>query len=373
MSFVYPGSAWPTRSWPSRYWPEAGTTPPEPEPTLLPDVGWVHGLYALILVGDRQGVVMGEMAEAEIESVTWTLNEAGEARLNVPNPGTAERLIALGNRLLIYLDNGLPPWAGYMDPPRGRRWGSISLTGYGGERLLEHRVTARTRAFAAATAGSIFLALLAEQARPVVMEAGNVDISGATIAAEYHYQSLLEAVNGLLETAGGDWNVSGALENGRIRLRANYYRQRGRYLANVYLLEGHNIGESDVEEQGPIVYEWLTAGAGNGWEPWSRAFAAARDDVSAERHGLRQAGEVVSGITSRAALEAYTARNLAVTAEPYVAVTLDAVNLPPARFGDYEVGDWINLALYSVPFQGVRRVIGREFDPRAGACRLVVV
>lgn len=369
-TFVFPGGAWPAHSWPDRAWPLAGEVAP---PTLLPDVSFVNGLYALILVGNANGVVIGELA-ADIESAAWKHNEHGQARLTVASPGTAADLLEFGNKLLVYFDNGLPPWAGFLDPPRRWRYGSVDLTSYSGERLLAQRVTGRTRRFAAATPGAIFAALLAEQAKPAVVEVGRIDLGGVALAEEYHLEELLEIVQDDL-TLFGDWNVTGTLENGRIRLRANFYARRGRYLPNCWLLEGHNAAGLEPEEQGPIVNEWLMAGAGNGWEPWSRPYGAARDGASAGRFGLRQAAEVVSGARDQATLDARTAVNVAATAWPYTATPLDALNLPPARFGDYDVGDEINIELYSMMngFVGVRRVIGREFRPRDGVCGTVVV
>lgn len=373
MSFVYPGSAWPTRSWPERYWPLAGTVPPEPEPTLLPDVGWVNGLYTLILVGNPQGVVIGELA-ADIDSVASLLNDVGQARLTVANPGTAAELMELGNRILMFFDNGMPTWAGFIDPPRRWRYDSVDLTAYGGERLPAQRVTQRTRRFAAATPGAMFAALLAEQASPAVVDVGQVYVGGEAVAEEFHLENLLKVIQDKLLGYGGDYNVTGSLEGGRIRLRANFYARRGRYLPDCWLLEGHNAVNVEPEEQGPIINEWLTAGAGNGWEARSRPYATARDATSVTRFGLRQASEVMSGVSDAATLAARTGLNLGLSAWPYVATPFDALNLPPARFGDYDVGDEVNVELYSMMdgFRGVRRVIGREFRPRDGVCGLVV-
>ena len=102
-----------------------------PPPTVVPDVGFVNGLYVQITVTNYHGVPLGELA-ADVESVTWLLNEAGRARLDVPNPGTAAELIQFGNRVLIEFDNGLADWTGYIDPPRRWRYGSAMLTVYGG-------------------------------------------------------------------------------------------------------------------------------------------------------------------------------------------------------------------------------------------------
>lgn len=372
MSFVYPGSSWPTRSWPVRAWPLVGETPPEPEPTILPDASWVNGFYALILVANANGTPVGELAGG-IESLTWQLNDIGQAQI-VADPDSAERLGVFGHRVLIYLDNGLPPWAGFIDPPRGWRYGSAQLTAYSGERLLAHRLTGRNRAFSLATAGAIMTALLKEQAEPRVVEPGYVDLGGWAFSATYHLEELLDVAQSDLFRAAADFAVVGTLEKGRIHFRLNLYQRRGRDLANVWLLEGHNA-VIEPEEQGPIVNEWLTAGAGSGWGDVGRLYSRAQDGDSIARFGLRQGPKVFNDANDQRTLDALTAGELEAGAEPYVALSVEAINLPPARFAEYDVGDGVGIELYSMMggYRGTRRLTGREFRPSAGVCRVVLV
>ena len=142
-TFVFPGAFWPLDFWPAAYWPVIDGEV-EPPPTLLPDLSWINGFYALMLVGDEYGRLIGELS-GDITALSYELNAVGRAKITVP-PRLAH-LIEFGNRLLIYLDNGLPPWAGFIDPPRGWKYGGIGLTAYSGERLLQHRVTGRNQVF----------------------------------------------------------------------------------------------------------------------------------------------------------------------------------------------------------------------------------
>lgn len=370
MSFVWPGSYWPTDYWPYAYWHVIDGE--EPPVDLLPDAAWVNGVYVLILVANDNGVPVGELT-AEIDNLSWLLNDHGQARLQVPS-GTAAHLMEMGNRLLIFLDNGLPPWAGFIDPPRGWRYGSVSLTAYSGERLLTHRLTGRNRAFAGATAGSILIALLKEQAGPRVIEPGYIDLGGAPLTDVYHYEELYEVLRSDI-FAGVDFHVSGAMEGGRIKFRLHLYPRRGKDLPNIWLLEGHNASDMEPEEQGPIVNEWLMAGAGSGWGDLDRIYAAVRDDDSAARFGLRQASRIFSDVRDIATLEALAAVELAATAEPYVAIPLNAINLPPARFADYDIGDGVGVELYTMMngYRGTRRVVGRNWRPEAGVVETVLV
>ncbi|MEZ4542117.1 MAG: hypothetical protein R3C43_19240 [Chloroflexota bacterium] len=347
-----------------------------PPPTVVPDVGFVNGLYVQITVTNYHGVPLGELA-ADVESVTWLLNEAGRARLDVPNPGTAAELIQFGNRVLIEFDNGLADWTGYIDPPRRWRYGSAMLTVYGGERLLKHRVTDRGRYFTRATAGAMLRALLQEQAAPPVVEIGSVWLGGGGHSPDYHFKDLYTvARDSLARLEAADFDVTGRMEGGRLRLRANFYARKGFDLADVWLLEGHNIDVGDPEEQGEIVNEWFLAGAGTGWSETARAYSSARDEQSIRAYGLRQGAEILAGVSRQETLDAHAAGNLADSAEPYLSLPFTAINLAPGRFADYGIGDRVNIELYSYfedGFTGMRRVIGREFRPREGGCVTMVV
>lgn len=348
-----------------------GGQPGAGPPTLLPDASWVNGLYALILVADDNGVLIGEL-DAEIDGLSWMLNEFGQARL-VVSPA-ARRLLEFGNRLLIYLDNGLPPWVGFIDPPRGWGYGRVTLTAYSGERLLTHRLTGRNRVFGRATAGAILAALLAGQAGPRVLEPGYIDLGGGAVSETYNLETLYDVARSDLLLSAADFAVSGVIEAGRVRFRLNVYQRRGQDLAGIWLLEGHNA-VIEPEEQGPIVNEWLTAGAGNGWGDAGRLYGSARDDASIVRYGLRQESKIFSGATDQATLDALAAGELAASALPYVAMSVRAINLPPARFADYDVGDGVGVEIYSMlgGYRGTRRVIGRNYRPAEGACETVLI
>jgi hypothetical protein len=343
---------------------------------VIPDLAFVAGVMTLVIVADIHGRLIGEL-QGDVEGLSWRRNEYGLARLTVPYPGTREQLIQPGNRLLIYTDNGLPPWTGVIEHPRRWEYGAVGLTAYSGEYLLSWRVTDRGRYFRGASAGTMFAALLEEQARPKVVEPGSVWTGGGGHTTEYHFRDLYDiASDSLTRLEDADWDVTGAVENGRIVLRANFYERKGRDLAGVWLLEGHNAAGVKVEEQGPIVNEWFLAGAGTGWGETNRIYAAARDDASILAYGLRQASETVSDISVQATLDARAARNLEESAAAYTAISLDAINLPPAAYSTYGIGDVVGVELYSfLPggFLGMVKIEGREWRPRDGVCGLVVV
>lgn len=346
-----------------------------PLPTV-PDVAWVNGLYTEIIVADHRGRPIGELS-GELESVAWKLNETGQARLTLPVPGTAAELLAIGNRVRIEFDNGLPRWTGFLDPPRRWETGRVRLTQYSGHRLLSHRTTGRDRRFTSTSAGAIMAALLGEQDAPSVVLPGAIWQGGRLLDQEYHLESLHDVLDDLSATSGIDYDIVGEIESGKLIFRLNLYERRGRYLPNIFLLEGRNIAVDGLEEQGPIVNEWKLAGGGTGWGEDAGPYSTARDANSAVAFGLRQAAEVVNDTTDAATLDERAATNLAATRDLYAAVSLMALNLPPGRFGDYDVGDTVNVELYSIPapggFRGTRRLVGREFRPRSAGCEVLLI
>lgn len=371
MGFVYPGAYWPTGFWPTRYWHVIDDSP-EPPLTIVPDVGWVNGAYALVVVADDNGIPIGELA-AEIDGLTWVLNEFGQARLTVPNPGTAAHLMEFGNRLLVYIDNGLPPWSGFIDPPRRWRYGAAALTAYSGERLLTHRVTGRNRTLNA-TPGAILTTLLKEQMGQRVVEVGRIDMGGDAVSGAWHYDELYKILqSGLF--AGFDFHVTGAMENGRVVFRLNLYQRRGFVLPGVVLVEGHNTSGVDVEEQGPIVNQWFAAGAGNGWGDTDRVYSEAAAAGSIAQIGLRQGGKTYSNVRDKTTLDMLTAAELAGSADAYFSISVDALNLTPARFADYDIGDTVGVEIYSVGdgYRGERRVIGRNYVAARGVVETVLL
>jgi hypothetical protein len=161
-----------------------------------------------------------------------------------------------------------------------------------------------------------------------------------------------------------------------LQFYANFYSRKGRDLNHIWLIEGHNAVFDSIDDQGPIVNEWLLAGAGTGWAEDTRLYSTARDNDSASNYGLRQDAEVVNEIDIQETLDMRAASRVADTANIYSAVSLLAVNLAPASFADYRIGDSVGVEAYSYGVGGlreIRRVIGQEFRPRDGGCKLVLV
>ena len=79
------------------------------------------GVAYQLLVADTAGSVLTEL-KPRLEKVSWVMNEVGKLTfvLAKTDPKLQERYLRFGNRVLLQLDNGLPPWGGVITG--GREW-----------------------------------------------------------------------------------------------------------------------------------------------------------------------------------------------------------------------------------------------------------
>lgn len=356
----------------------AKTAAPRPVEYLALNAAGDGAAEIVVLVGDLNGRVIGEL-DANLEGVAWKLSDYGQARMTLAR-GSATATTALlrpGNRVLIQFGNGLPDWGGMIDLPRRWRDGRIEVTAYSGERILVDRITDRGRYFSNVTAGEIFRSLLTE-AVPAGVEVGQVLLGGDLHGPDYHLRGLhdifTKGLSRRIEEA--DWNVESRLVGGRIVMRANFFERRGiDHGKRLGLIEGVNLADGTMDEQGPLVNEWQLAGAGSGWSESNRLYASASDETSQARYGLRQRGEVRADVTTQGTLDAYAAARLAESREPRGVVSPMALDQPPARWHQYDIGDTVWMELYEAGFGGYARPVrvrAREYLVRRGVCSLVV-
>lgn len=332
-----------------------------------------------VLVADRTGRILAELQPALVR-VSWRLNNVGRATfvLAKTDDKATEDNLRFGNYMLIQFSNGLPDWGGMIDTPR--TWGNaeIACTAYSGEYLLALRQTDRGRYFTSATVGYIY-----EQ---LIVEANAVDATGLTIgnvwgggdphSPEYHFKNLLTIVqDGLCRRlSDADFYVEPAESGGFIIFTAHLYERRGGVKTGVALLEGHNVSRATLKEQGSIRNWWDLAGEGTTWGT-DRLTSHAEGLASIAEYGLRQASRVYSDTSVQASLDDTADNELALSETPVNVLTLEAVNLQPAAFADYDVGDSVQVKLQTYGFGGYEhqvRLVTREYNPETDSCALVV-
>jgi hypothetical protein len=335
-------------------------------------------MTARVLVADRVGKILAEI-EPELGPVSWRLNGVGKLgfSLSRTDPKATEDNLRFGNRILVQFDNGLPNWGGVIDPPRNWDGLHVEVTAYSGEYLLGLRQTDRGRYFSNATVGYIFEKLILE-ANAVFATGimfGSAWTGGELHSPELHFKNLLafiqDSLCGRLESA--DIAIVAGEIAGSITFTAYLWERRGMDKPGVVLMEGHNLASVKLNEQGPIVNSWDLAGEGTTWGE-DRLASHEEDAESIAEYGFRQDSAVYSDTSEQGTLDATAQNLLAESAQPHNVLTLEAVDLAPAAFAAYDVGDGVRVMLHSYGFGGydhVVRVLTREYDPAGGTCDLV--
>ncbi len=332
-----------------------------------------------ITVGNPKGYTIAELTP-QIERVSWRVNKVGKATFSmaISDSKVTSTNLNYGNRVYIDFDNGLPAWGGIIDVPRTWKNGLVICTAFSGMQLFKYRITGKTRIFDSFPAGVIYQSLVQEanDAEDMGIQIGSIWQGGGGKSQEYHYQNLLSIFQEHLtrKVSTGDFDVVPTLESGRIIFTANFHDNQGKVNTNVVLAEGENLADIQLTEQGPIVNDWLMAGAGQDWSD-DRLTAQEIDDTSRADRGLRQDSRVVNDITTQGDLDAHAANYLSESKDPYNIFRLEAKNVDPAGFGAYALGDTVSLVAPSYGFGGTNttvRILTREFDPIKDTCNLAV-
>lgn len=335
--------------------------------------------YARLIVGNKSGTLLDELT-ADIEFVNWRLNNIGKLRFNIArtdSKATANNL-AFGNRVMVQFDNGLPDWGGVIDPPRKWRDDILTVDAYTAGHIFAYRTTDKARYFSGDPVGTIFQALIndANGIEDTGVDVGAVYTGGDGHSPDYHFKNLLaifqESLTGRLSNY--DFDFVPFISGGKIQFLANLYESKGSSKTGLVLAEGSNIANIELLEQGPIVNAWHAAGEGTEWGD-ARLTSYAYDQNNINLYGLREGSNVYSDVKEQATLDAHAATSLANSKDPTNIWSFDALDVEPAGFEDYDVGDVINLLAPSFGFGGTEtmvRILAREFVPDDGTCSLVV-
>jgi hypothetical protein len=329
------------------------------------------------LLFDHNQIQIAEI-EPTVSAISWELNAIGQARFFLPfsDSKCTKSNLRYGNRILFQFDDGLPNWGGIINTPRTTRNHGVDVTAYSGEYLLAQRVTLQNRIFTQQLPGQIFKGLLedAENVSPLGMTLGYFYNGGDNRTREYHYASLLEQCQELVRLSKQEFVVSAVLaDNGRIVFEANWYSQRGSDLSGkVWLLDGENVSNVAILEQGPLANHCILAGQGSDWSS-SRPVAVSDNMSSRSDYGYREYAEVSVAVNDQGTLNADCDEILAKIARPRTMVNLVASNKKPAEFALYGIGDTVHVQLLlsttEWAFDANMRVVGREWRPD-NLCRL---
>lgn len=333
-----------------------------------------------VLIGDRFGRVIAEVV-AEVDSVSWVLNGIGRTAITMAtsDPKATADTLQIGNRVYIEMDAGLPAWGGVIDMPRVWERGTVRVTCFDIAHLLDYRVTEKNDSFYGQPVGAIVTELLEreEQQDPLGIVAGSIWMGGHPHWPRYHYKSLWYVLDySIRRMERCDFRFVPYLDNGYIRFRADLFQQAGTdRSASLALVEGRNTAAAlRLEEQGAVVNQHIAVGEGSTWGA-ERLVVAARDTDSIAVYGLRETGKMYAGVSMPATLEMHARAVIGTHSNPRRIFSFEVTNATPAMFKDYDLGDTLRCVLPSFGFggfDGTVRVLGREYNPGTGVCKLVV-
>lgn len=343
----------------------------------LPDIAGA----TRVTIADRSGMFLAEILPT-LAPLSWRLNKAGRGKLEffLSDPAMVEDVLQIGNLVLVEFENGLQAWGGFIETDR--RWttpGGAVVDLYDGVQLLKHRITAIDSTFTSASPAEVFESVITDTnglgVTPITV--GSLDGGDERITAEYHYAD----VQSVIQELCGRWTTNEFLiepdtTQNRLTFVAGLWRRVGRVQRNVALIEGHNMVDVNLLEQGPIVNSLEMVGAGSNWDD-RRLTVSVEDEDSIARYGPRRGSEIRSDVTLQEALDAEAAITLAATAIPRPVWDVYVVNVAPALFISYGIGDTVRMMAHSIGFNNegadwMVRVLEREYDPYTGVCRLIV-
>lgn len=241
-----------------------------------------------ISIFDQYGIPLDSIDAKAPRS--WILNDIGQCvfTLSSANPHCTEKNLRFGN--LIFIQSaGLPSWVGVIDTPRGRNYGSITVTAYSAEYLLKLRTMQRYPSRTQQTAGDAVIALINDYneygGTPIQT---NVIDAGPQIILEQTITSVYDALKKLSDVTAHDFDITAYLDdNNVLNLVANWYYQKGKVNLEFAIDESNSVlvDDNGVEEQGPFYN--VIVGCSSTASVNDRQIIKVQDNASVARYGPR--------------------------------------------------------------------------------------
>ena len=363
-----------------------GGTAPAPPPSVYNPPATLPVIDYIVYVADPNGTIVGEMAGA-LESVAWATDGYGMATLILPLGAALAYgpLLEPGNRVVIEFSGGLPLWGGVIDMPRETTLGRMRLQMYEAAYLMTQRLTEAQAVYVGSEArpAAVILADLVERAELGVGIEIVTREEAAPVETEFHYDTLATAAERLrgLDATLHYFMRPRPTVGGHVSFDLVIFRD---LLADAtetaVLIQGHNLVDWAVLEQGPI-YNEVLAGVGDflgaevdGGGGYSELYTAV-DTAGQRRYGRRQHLVVlpdVEGESGPGRAAATAEAKLAANSKPRLRVRGAALNMTPGLYREYGIGSRIRIEA-STPMATSEElvVIGMRYQPGTGTLSLV--
>lgn len=320
------------------------------------------------LIFDKSNQLIDEI-NPSIKSISWRLNNVGKTVINLPYTDSKCTLTNLqyGNRILISFDSDMPDFGGVIDPPRKQSSSGVMATAYTGEHLFTWRVTEKIHEFITTAPGGVYKRLItqANARRPTSIDVGDIYFGGTPRTLSYHYHDVWGRIKALSDTSGQDFDITTDYVGGQLTFQANWYDVKGIDRSNeIYFIEGSNVKDVGLNEQGAIANQVFLIGEGQTWG--AKRYVASESDATSEKdYGYREYSEIQSSVKLNDTLDKNAIQVLSEKKNPRRKFSLEVTNTEPALFGSYGIGDRVTLQVFlehgDWSYNGKVRICGMEW------------
>lgn len=332
-----------------------------------------------VTIFNKHGIMVGDLrAQTKRTYTLASTGVIGQCDFDISTFDSHARLkfLEYGNYVLVR-HGTLPDWLGIIYPPRGRRFGSVSVRAYQIENLLYWRTTP-TQKFTG-SAGAIFRNILAWTNSALnnekLIRPGSI-YSDENSREETAGNDALSHVVSVAKRSGQDFDITYSIENGKLVLSGNWYDMKG-IDTGKYFREGHNIEAKDnvMEDNGEIFNDisGISDASTSNTRMISNLFSAA----SIDRYGLYQKNIVYSGVTQKATLDANVLEQLVRMMDPEKVFDIVALNVGDT-FKNLDTGNIWNVDMNYVWLQDEKfiiqpkvRILGMEHDEAIEKVRVI--
>jgi hypothetical protein len=340
----------------------------------------------LVIVYDALGRPLGELQTHGLpERITWRVDGHATVPLILAPSILTDKpdLLTPGNRAVVYLSNGLPPWAGVIDLPIEETTTSVNVTLYSAEFLFDWALTPSYALYEASSARTPRDILTDLMERALVRErygivppasyAQGVELVEEPVEAEFSYASFGDALAALQNMdARLHWFLEPVDEDSALLFRVVLYRDALRAAGHVArLAPGRNFSDMALLNQGPLINEVFMAAAGTDFSDPDNIATVAFDGTASGRYGRRQTfRSVPEGETGGQSLFQLAEAELKRRSSPRRRFRGRMLDLTPGRFADVGLGRRVIVETANGDLAAA--IIGMEWETATNTLALVV-
>jgi hypothetical protein len=216
---------------------------------------------------DRSGHLLDEFDGTFQRS--WGINAVGECKFTLPVRAlkNTNQNFRFKNWLVVFNNEGLPPWVGRLETPRG--WGNKTNKhkALSAESVFANRIGTYTLPYGLVQpAGVIFRRLIniANDAEDTLIHPGKIFGEGGRCGTFISPATLLsENIAQILKQSGHEYEIEAQVVNNQLTLLGNWYDRMGETVDGGLNDRNCGIDEESLSEVGPIYNVVLGLGKGD--------------------------------------------------------------------------------------------------------------